>query len=145
MTSWHKDYLSTRKLFTKTIPKKSIFRHFSGVLFIHKLKNDVFVHDFLSHQTSELPEIWNLSKHWTNLKNNEENSHFSLFSCNFSIFFVVFRVFMNISAISAHKTMKFWQSEYFQIWKMQNKCLWKISIFRGVALIKKNQNFGQIF
>ena len=72
------------------LKKNTIFRAFSGVCFIHKLKNDVFVHDFLSHQTSELPEIWNLSKHWTNLKNNEDR--FSKFA--FLPFFMsVFRFF----------------------------------------------------
>ena len=68
----HKDYFYTKTWHQKKSEKFQFLGHFSGVFFIHKLKNDVFVHNFLSHQTSELPEIWNLSKHWTNLKNNED-------------------------------------------------------------------------
>ena len=56
-----------------------MFRAFSGVFFSYtNKKDDVFVHDFLSHQTSELPEMWNFSKHLTNLKNNEDR--FSIFA-----------------------------------------------------------------
>ena len=36
----HKDYFHTKKIFLE---------HFLGVFLIHKFKNDVFVHDFLSH------------------------------------------------------------------------------------------------
>ena len=57
--------------------------------------------------------IWNLSKHWTNLKNNEDL--FSKFAfLPFLRQFLYFSFFfMTISAISSHRTMKFWQSEYF--------------------------------
>ena len=41
----HKDYFYTKKWHKKKFRKFSIF----GVLFIHKFKNDVFLHDFLSH------------------------------------------------------------------------------------------------
>ena len=64
MTFGHKDYFNTKTTTHKKNQKKML-RHFSGVFLIHKFKNGVFVHDFLSHQTSELPEIWNLSKYWT--------------------------------------------------------------------------------
>ena len=84
-----------------------------GPHIIHKFKNEVFVHDFLIHQSSELPEIWNLSKHWTNLKNNKDRfSKFGFlpFLRQFFDFLVVISVFMKISP---HSTIKFWQSEYF--------------------------------
>ena len=48
--------------------------------FINKSKKYVFVHDFLSHHTSELPEI-------LNLKYNEDRS-FTLFKA--IDFFIVF-------------------------------------------------------
>ena len=42
--------------------------------------------DFLSHQTSELTEIWNLSKHRTNLTNNVfQNSYFYPFLRQFCV------------------------------------------------------------
>ena len=54
----HKDYFYIKKNCTQKIPKVFQFLgHFSDVSFIHKLKNDVFVHNFLSNQTSELPEF----------------------------------------------------------------------------------------
>ena len=70
--------------------ENGIFRVF---FFIHKLKNGVFVHNFLSHQTLELPEILNSSKRLTNLKCNEERfSKFEYlhFLRPFFDFFVVF-------------------------------------------------------
>jgi len=67
-----KNYLDTKKLPKKLFEKFPFLGHFSWVFFIHKFKNDVFVHDFPSHQTSELPEIWNLSKHLIILKHNQD-------------------------------------------------------------------------
>ena len=45
----HKDYFYTEKWHKKNYRKISIFRAFFRCFFIHKFKNDVFVHDFLSH------------------------------------------------------------------------------------------------
>ena len=45
-----------------------------------------------------------------------------------------------ISAISTHRTMKFGQNEYLYTKNVQKKIfLLKISIFQGVALIKKSK------
>jgi len=45
----HKDYFYTKKWHQKNVRKMSFLRHFLGVFLIHKFKNDVFAHDFLSH------------------------------------------------------------------------------------------------
>ena len=45
----HKDYFYTKKWHKKKSEKFQFLGIFLGVLFIHKFKNDVFVHDFLSH------------------------------------------------------------------------------------------------
>ena len=101
--------------------KNQIFFQFHGIFlvffFIHKFKNDVFVHDFLSHQTSDLLEIWNVSKYWTNLKNNKDR----FLKIAFLPFFTaIFRFFCRFSGFLnekfshlPHRTMKYWQSEYF--------------------------------
>ena len=108
MTFGHKDYFYTKRWHPKNVRKMSFLGHFSGVFFIHKFKNDVFVHNFLSHQTSELPEIWNLSKHWTNLKNNEDRiSKFAFLPFFTAIFrsFCRFVVFYESSTFSPYGTM----------------------------------------
>ena len=45
----HKDSFYTKKMAQKKFRKFSIFRAFFRCFFIHKFKNDVFVHLFLSH------------------------------------------------------------------------------------------------
>ena len=45
----HKDYFYTKKWHKKISEKFHFLRHFLGVFLIHKFKNDVFAHDFLSH------------------------------------------------------------------------------------------------
>ena len=50
MTFRHKDYINTNKIAHKKSETFNFLQHFSGVFFfIHKFKNDVFVHDFLNH------------------------------------------------------------------------------------------------
>ena len=67
-------------------------------IFIHTFQKYVFVHNFLSHQTSELTEIVNLNKRSPNLTYNEKpfsKFEFLHFLRQFSGFFHVFLRFFN--------------------------------------------------
>ena len=103
----------------KKIRKIEIFR--ALCFFIDRFQNCVFdfVHNFLSHEASEVPEILTF-KRLTNLKYNEDR--FSIFALLHFLwllkkcFFQILK--MKISTISTHRTMKFWQGEYFYIKKI---------------------------
>merc|ERR1711923_394023 len=100
---FHAEGILTKKTFLNQKNAKKIFSknshflgHFSCLFVIYRFQNYEFFHNFLSHETLELLEIFNSSKRLTNLKCNEDRfSKFEYlhFLRPFFDFFVVFSVF----------------------------------------------------